>query len=109
MESESRKERGLEYYFYDRVDEYFTEARTYFHIIVGGNFNDDHREGSRMTKWMIIMFILNITSPPDEENPATFRGGKRTIYHILVTEGLLETVILFRYLPYNLGFDSDHR
>ena len=78
-------------------------------MIIGGDFNDEHAEGTKMTAAMEKLGMVNITSPPRETTPPTYSRGKRTLDHIWVTGGLVSSVVGYGYLPFELGFDSDHR
>ena len=51
----------------------------------------------------------NITSPAGERTSATHKTGSKTIDHIWVAKSLVPLVKRFRYIPFNFGFDADHR
>ena len=101
---------GVEEYFYDKLAECIKDdLKKGYRPVVGGDFNDTHSLRSTMTTKMEAMGLLNATSPPDMETPTTYKRGKRTIDHIWIVPELSPLVTGFGYLPYDLGFTSDHR
>ena len=74
-------------------------------LIVGGDFNNADLVINAMSKKMEALELLNVTSPPDTATPDTYKQGKLTIN----PPGLSPLVTGFGYLPYDLGFTSDHR
>lgn len=79
-------------------------------IIIYGDFNNDHAPSSRMTSMLEAMHMVNITSPPGGlRTPPTYKRGKWAIDHIWVSGKLSTLTTGFGYLPFGLGFLSDHR
>ena len=69
--------------FYDTLTKCVPEeTREGYNIIVGGNFNHEYKGQSIMRKEMEGIGLINITSPPNEATPPTFKKGRRTIDHI---------------------------
>ena len=101
---------NVDEYFYEKLHTYIEQdAKEGYYTIIGGDFNDDHKKGSRMTTTLEGLSMLNITSPPGEKTPATYNRGRRTLDHIWISSSLAPLITGYGYLPYDLGFDSDHR
>ena len=101
---------GVEEYFYETISRIVREdIRLGYKIVIGGDFNCDNSGGGDMSKKFLMLNLVNITSPPGTTSPATYKRGKKTLDHIWVSPDLTGHVTKFGYLPYDLGFDSDHR
>ena len=100
----------VEDYFYSTIiDKIKEDVRLGYKVVLGGDFNCDNSEDGEMTKRLRAQNLINITSPPGTTTPTTYKRGRKTLDHIWITPDLSAHVTKFGYLPYDLGFDSDHR
>ena len=97
METEGERDSFLEYYVYEKLEEYIMEEKgNKYHVIVGGNFNTDYTEGSRMTMMMKRVKLIDIALTPEKETAATFREGGMALDIIWVSERFEKMVTEFR-------------
>ena len=97
-------------YFYEKLTKEVERARKMkMEVIIGGDFNEEQSQKSRMSRELEGFGLINITSPPTGPTPPTFKGGKKTLDHIWVSGRLSSLTTGYGYLPYGLGFSSDHR
>ena len=100
----------IESYFYATLTKCVQEeSKAKYRVIVGGDFNDEHKTESAMTKNMEGLGLINITSPPNEKTPPTFKHGKRTIDHIWIAQEVSPVITGYGYLAFDYGFTADHR
>ena len=52
------------------------------HVIVGGDYNEDHNEDSKMNEVMTGLQLANLVRSDHTFTPETFKGGKRTLDHV---------------------------
>ena len=101
---------GVEDYFYTTIAQIVKDdIKLGYKIVIGGDFNCDNSADGEMAKHFLPLSLINITSPPGTTSPATYKRGRKTLDHIWITPNLSGHVTKFGYLPYDLGFDSDHR
>ena len=79
-------------------------------VIIGGNFNDEHKPNTRMTKTLISLSLVNITSPQGQKStPPTYIGGKINLDHIWVSKDILADITDSGYFQYYLIINSYRR
>ena len=79
------------------------------HVVIGGDFNCEHREGSTMTERMRRLQLANVIADRHRNTPETHKQGCKTIDHVWVSPCLQDLITGYGYLPYDLGMSSDHR
>lgn len=77
------------------------DAKQGYATIVGGDFNNDNTDQSKMTMTLQPSGYVNITSPTGENTPATFKHSKRTLDHIWVSSALAPLITRYGYLPFD--------
>ena len=101
---------GVEKYFYSTIVECIKEdVKEGFKVILGGDFNEDNTEDGGMAKGLRGLNLINTTSPPNMKTPVTYNRGSNTIDHIWISSELIPLMKRFGYLPFDFGFDADHR
>ena len=78
-------------------------------VIVGGDFNEENKEGTMMNKYLEEEGLVNIIGSRIENIPPTRKPGKRAIDHIWATSGFNSRISRIGIIPRDHLFMSDHR
>ena len=80
---------NIEDYFYKTLRICIeNDTKKCYQTVIGGDFNDQHSGGRKMTMALGLLPLINITSPPGEDTPNTYKRGRNTLYHIWISSSL---------------------
>ena len=77
-------------------------------VIVGGDFNEENGEGSRMKRFMEGVHLVNVYEARMGEVPATRYPGRRTIDHVWASLDVMGRIGGVGIVPRDEVFLSDH-